>query len=208
MPNFTRASFVLSFALTLAACAKTDERATDTTSITTTSSTPASQQPEPVNTEPPPPTSTPATGWVVTPQGIGNLRAGMTVEEAQGEYPTFKVASSVDGSSCSYATLNGWPAGIGVMVDAGKVVRVEVRRGNFATSTGARIGDTEATIQSLYPGQVTISPHKYTDGHYLTVAPTAPADSAYRIIFETDGRRVLNYRAGVRPQVEYVEGCS
>jgi hypothetical protein len=132
----------------------------------------------------------------------------MTVAEAQVAYPTFKVAASVDGGSCSYAILNGWPAGIGVMVDAGKVVRVEVRRGNFATSTGARIGDTEQRIQSLYPGQVTVSPHKYTDGHYLTVTPTTEVDSANRIIFETDGRKVVNYRAGVRPQVEYVEGCS
>lgn len=132
----------------------------------------------------------------------------MTVAEAQAAYPTFKVASSHDGGPCSYATLNGWPAGIGVMVESGKVVRVEVRRGNFATSTGARIGDTEERIQSLYPGQVTVSPHKYTDGHYLAVVPTAEADSAYRIIFETDGRKVLRYHAGVRPQVEYVEGCS
>jgi hypothetical protein len=131
----------------------------------------------------------------------------MTVAEAQAEYPTFKVPSSPDGSACSYATLDGWPAGIGVMVDAGKVVRVEIRRGNFATSTGARIGDTEEKIESLYPGQVTVSPHKYTDGHYLTVTPTGD-DSANRIVFETDGRNVVNYRAGVRPQVEYVEGCS
>ena len=131
----------------------------------------------------------------------------MTVAEAQEEYPTFKAAPSHDGGSCTYATLDGWPAGIGVMVDAGKVVRVEVRRGNFATSTGARIGDTEEKIKGLYPGQVAVSPHKYTDGHYLTVTPTGD-DSANRIVFETDGRNVVNYRAGVRPQVEYVEGCA
>lgn len=207
MSNFTRASFALSFALALAACAKTDERSTDTTSITT-SSTPTTQQTEPVNTAPPPPPPAPTTSWVVTQYGIDNLRAGMTVAEAQAAYPTFKVLASHDGGACTYATLNGWPAGIGVMVESGRVVRVEVRRGNFATSTGARIGDTEERIQSLYPGQVTVSPHKYTDGHYLTVVPTAAADSAYRIIFETDGRKVLRYYAGVRPQVEYVEGCS
>ena len=210
MSNFTRASIALSFALALAACAKTNESSTDTTSITT-SSTPTTQQPEPSNPNPPlttPPSTPPATGWVVTPHGIANLRVGMTVAEAQAAYPTFKAAPSADGGSCTYATLDGWPAGIGVMIDAGKVVRVEIRRGNFATSTGARIGDTEEKIKSLYPGQVTVSPHKYTDGHYLTVAPTAEADSANRIIFETDGRNVVNYRAGVRPQVAYVEGCS
>jgi hypothetical protein len=204
LSNFIRAPFALSFALTLAACAKTDERSTDTTTITT-SSTPTAQQTEPANVAPPP---APTTSWVVTHYGIDNLRAGMTVAEAQSVYPTFKVLPSHDGGTCTYATLNGWPAGIGVMVDTGRVVRVEVRRGNFATSTGARIGDTEQRIQSLYPGQVTVSPHKYTDGHYLTVAPTAEADSAYRIIFETDGRKVVRYHAGVRPQVAYVEGCS
>ena len=210
MSNFTRASLALSFALASAACAKTNESTTDTTSITTTSSTPTTQQPEPANNNPqptPPATSPPATGWVVTPNGIGNLQVGMTVGEAQAAYPGFRAGSSPDGSACSYAVLNGFPAGIGVMVDAGKVARVEIRRGDFATSTGARIGDTEERIKSLYPGQVTVSPHKYTDGHYLTVTPTGD-DSANRIVFETDGRKVVNYRAGVRPQVEYVEGCS
>ncbi len=91
------------------------------------------------------------------------------------------------------------------MVEGGKVVRVEVWRGDIATSTGARIADSEATIKTLYPS-VTVSPHKYTPGgHYLTVAP---AGAASRIIFETDGKKVVNYRAGLRPQVEYVEGCS
>lgn len=132
----------------------------------------------------------------------------MTVAEARAVYPSFKIPPSRDSAACTYATMDGLPAGVGVMVEGGKVVRVEVRRGNIATSTGARIGDSEEKIKSLYPSQVTVSPHKYTDGHYLNVVPTSKADSSYRIIFETDGKKVLRYHAGVRPQVEYVEGCS
>jgi hypothetical protein len=87
------------------------------------------------------------------------------------------------------------------------LVRVEVRRGATATSAGARIGDSQDKIKALYPGQVSVS-HKYTTGdHYLTVVPPSSADATYRIIFETDGKRVVNYRAGLKPQVEYVEGC-
>jgi hypothetical protein len=124
----------------------------------------------------------------------------MTIAGAKGAYPSFTVA---DPSGCSYAKMNGLPAGVAVMVEAGKVARVEVRSGSVATSNGARIGDSEARIKSLYP-QVTVTPHKYdTAGHYLTVAPS----SNNRIIFETDGKRVVNYRAGVTPQVEYVERC-
>jgi hypothetical protein len=37
---------------------------------------------------------------------------------------------------------------------------------------------------------------------------TDPADSMLRIIFETDSGRVVRYRAGRRPPVDYVEGCS
>ena len=59
-----------------------------------------------------------------------------------------------------------------------------------------------------WPGQVKVTPHKYEDGHYLTVTPTAAADKQFRIVFETARGRVTRYRAGLMPSVEYVEGCS
>jgi len=40
----------------------------------------------------------------------------------------------------------------------------------------------------------------------VEVTPSS-ANATYRIIFETDGKRVVNYRAGLKPQVENVEGC-
>lgn len=185
--HFIRPSVAFSLALALAACAKADEHPVDSTSITTTS--------EPA-------------AWTVTERGIGNLRAGMTVAEVRAAVPAFSVAASRDSTACTYARTNGLPAGVMVMLEGGKVVRVEVRRGATATSTGARIGDSEDKIKALYPGQVSVSPHKYTTGgHYLTVVPPSSADATYRIIFETDGKRVVNYRAGLKPQVEYVEGC-
>ena len=73
---------------------------------------------------------------------------------------------------------------------------------------GARVGDSEDAVRKLYGSRVSVTPHKYTNGHYLTVTPMAPSDSQYRIIFETDGKRVTRYRAGRLPQVAYVEGCS
>lgn len=206
--NIIRPSAAFSLAFALAACAKSNERppdttAIDTTVITTSSSTGSSQQ-----AEPPGGVATPETAWAVTEHGIGKLRAGMTVGEARAVLPTFTVSDAGDGTACTYARVDGLPTGVGVMVEGGKVARVEVRRGNVATSAGARIGDSEERIKSLYPKQVSVSPHKYTDGHYLTVVPASKADSAYRIIFETDGKKVVNFRAGIRPQVEYVEGCS
>ena len=66
-------------------------------------------------------------------------------------------------------------------------------------ATGSREGQESQTslIRSrLVPG-----------GRYLTV-PSADGDPTHRVIFETNGTRVTRYRAGVRPAVEYVEGCA
>jgi hypothetical protein len=93
------------------------------------------------------------------------------------------------------------------MVEGGSIARVEVVSGTTATTEGARVGDSEDRIQQLYPGRVVTTPHKYTSGHYLTVKPIDAADSLNRLVFETDGHRVTEYRAGRLPQVEYVERC-
>ena len=94
------------------------------------------------------------------------------------------------------------------MLEGNRVVRIDVDSGAAATSEGARVGDAESRILGLYAGRVESGPHKYVSGgKYLTVRAANPADSAYRLIFETDGQKVTRYRAGQRPQVEYVEHC-
>lgn len=92
------------------------------------------------------------------------------------------------------------------MVERGRIARVDVDTAGVRTAAGAGIGDTEDDIQRLYRGRVIVTPQKYGEGHYLIVTPN-PADSSYAIVFETSGGKVTRYRAGSRPQVEYVEGC-
>jgi hypothetical protein len=52
---------------------------------------------------------------------------------------------------------------------------------------------------------VRVTPHAYTEGHYLTII--AP-DRKHGIVFETDGSRVTQYRAGRLVAIRYGEGCS
>jgi hypothetical protein len=146
--------------------------------------------------------------WTLADTGFGPITIGMTPEQAN---------SAVDGSltlpkglttdACDYAVPRGLE-GLAFMIEQGKVVRVEVRRPGIHTDQGASIGDSEARIYRLYSGHVRTSPHKYTAGHYLTVTPADTVAHPYRLIFETDGAVVKNFRGGVLPQVEYVEGCS
>mgnify|MGYP003578325924 CR=1 FL=1 len=61
-------------------------------------------------------------------------------------------------------------------------------------------------IAALYPGRVEERPHKYVEGaHYLRVTREG-SDAA--LLFETDPQgRVQEWRIGLPPQVDYVEGC-
>jgi hypothetical protein len=147
------------------------------------------------------------TDFVVTEQGLGPLRTGMTIAEATTALGgALVVPAEYDTTLCDYATWRGGPPGVHVMVDQGRIARVEVDSAGVATAAGARVGDSEDRIKSLYPGRVKVTPHKYEDGRYLIV--NGVGDSSVAIVFETSKGRVTKYRAGRRPAVEYVEGCS
>lgn len=149
-----------------------------------------------------------APALVVTEHGLGELRVGMSLAEARALPEGLVEPGRADSSGCHYVGWRGAPPGVRVMIDGGVVGRVDVDSTALATAAGARIGDSQARIDSLYAGRVAVTPHKYTSGRYLTVGAASPADSAYRIIFETDSAgSVLRYRAGSLPAVEYVEGC-
>ena len=143
--------------------------------------------------------------WTVTESGWGPIRAGMSVDKARaavgGDLP------EPANGQCDHVRPTRGPNGVLIMIVGGHVARVEVSDTTVATAAGARVGDTEARINALYPGRVQTGPHKYIDGHYLVVRRGAGADSVYRLVFETDGQRVTRYRGGRLPEVEWVEGC-
>lgn len=138
--------------------------------------------------------------------GIGPVKAGMSMDEARSVmHGEFDIPANL--GECGFIKPRSGPKGIIMMVEKGEISRVDVVSGStVATVEGAKIGDTEDRIKSLYPGQVEVQPHKYTDGHYLVVTPKNGGDN--RIVFETDGKKVLRYRSGRMPAVQYVEGCS
>ncbi len=208
---------LLSVALLATACSTnsdtrvdTASTASDTLAVAEPGDTARPTNPPAVVPAPPDSPSRPAPpAWTVTEFGIGALRAGMTIAEAARIVGGSFAARPGAAKTCGFAIWPEAPPGVLVMLDEGLVARVDVTRDSpIATSRGARIGDTEARIKELYKGRVTVSPHEYTDGHYLTVTPPAGQDRNYRLVFETDGNRVLRYRGGKLPQVGYVESCS
>ena len=143
--------------------------------------------------------------WVVDFQNYGPIPLGVAFEEAvTASAGLVQEPENLEG--CKTTGIAGGPEDVSLMVVDGRLVRVDVWNAGVRTREGAGIGDPEERIHQLYPGAVEIQPHKYTDGHYLVVTP--PTDSARRLIFETDGGVVRTYRAGVLPEVAWVEGCA
>jgi hypothetical protein len=115
------------------------------------------------------------------------------------------------GEECGYVTPSRAPRGMQFMVVRGRVARVDIgQESDVRTLSGAGVGDSEERVRSLYPGRIRTEPHPYTgpQGHELIFVPADSRDTAFALVFETDGERVVNYRAGIRPMVLWVEGCS
>jgi hypothetical protein len=147
--------------------------------------------------------------WEVSIRGYGPIESGMTLAEAEkaGGRP-FEKSDSLE-IGCHMIRLAGDSGKDPLfMVIDGRIARVDVTGPGIQTNHKVGVGDDEAKIAKVYPERVTVSPHKYTEGHYVTVGPRTKADSGFELVFETDSLRVTRYRAGRLPEVEYVEGCS
>lgn len=143
-----------------------------------------------------------ATNWKVTPTGIGTVSAGMALSEANsilGE--TLKPGSR----SCEMIRPTKAPGGVWLMVQNDTVMRVDIDSAYVTTAENVGIGDTEQVVKSTYAGRITTQPHKYQPGNYLMVSATG--DPRHKLIFETDGKVVIRFRAGRVPEVEWVERC-
>jgi hypothetical protein len=157
--------------------------------------------------------------------GIGPIRVGMTVAEAEttARVKLVEKGGRAGGGGCYYL----WPQKglqyLGLMAISNqenspidrtrdRIVRVDIFKGSsISTLSGAKIGDTEAQIMALYPGRIKVTSHQYTGpqgGHYLTYTPKDSSDKNFRIVFETLKGRVTQFRSGKLPEVAYVEGCA
>jgi hypothetical protein len=153
----------------------------------------------------------PAKTYRLSTNGIGLVKVGMTViqaEQASGWAFSTPSGGNRDGS-CFTVTTNSLPQSY-FMVINGKVARVAILNPQIMTLRGAKIGDSESRIKELYP-EIKVTPAPYMSSRgakYLTFYPKDREDRDYRLIFETYKGKVVVFRSGKVPAVEYIEGCA
>lgn len=112
--------------------------------------------------------------WVISPQGYGPVKIGMTGAQAAAALGMKLVPSDAEDGEVDPACHHlEAPAMVGedisFMVENGHIARVSVYRGPLASETdkGITLGSTEAAVIAAYGGVLEIRPAEYSDGHDL-----------------------------------------
>lgn len=147
--------------------------------------------------------------------GLGPVDIGMTPAEASAAAGVqIRIDPKTDlGTGCVYARADRGPDDRMFMVVDGRIVRIDIGgRGTPSqtrTVSGIRVGATEDDVKRTYPGRITVQPHEYVSGgHYLVYTPADPSLQHLRMLFETDGKVVTSFRAGLVNAVNATEGCA
>ena len=145
--------------------------------------------------------------WRATDTSVGPVVVGMTLAEANEVLAGLLASTEALDSNCDFVSPHGVAADVSYMVVDSEIARIDVRDSLVATAAGARVGDSEARLRTLYGKSLLVRPHHYLPaGHYLTVS-TPMGEDTLETVFETDGKRVTEYRVGRKPEVEWIEGC-
>jgi len=94
-----------------------------------------------------------------------------------------------------------------LMIEARKLVRYDVASARIVAPGGGRVGMTLGELQMLYPERGDVVPDKYDpQSRHLRVRPASEGQAIIDFTLAGDGR-VSQWRVGLPPQVDYVEGC-
>lgn len=214
---------LLASALALASCDRAPREATDSADAIASEAAPSAQgQPTPANaadevaprpapssdapTSPQPP-STPTDARL---DGFGPLRLGMTTAEAIAAWPGLYAdrPQRIAARDCDYAATPGAALPhFTLMFDDGRFVGYGGGNDDIAAPGGGKRGMREAALQALYGQALRPSPDRFVPGgKLLSLDASGVASSRLVFVLRPDGV-VGEWRVGLRPQVDYDEGC-
>lgn len=151
---------------------------------------------------------------ILTAEGWGPIRIGMTRAEvvaAAGEDANPDAVGGPEPEVCDQFRPEQAPEGLLVMVEDDRLTRITLSAGTgIKTERGFGVGDPADPIKAAYGAAAVVSPHEYSTApaEYITVWNTAPdAPDARGVVYEIgpDGR-VVHIHAGTS-SIQYVEGC-
>lgn len=156
-----------------------------------------------------PPEMAPAELQLARADGYGDLRLGMSAAQARTAWGGELDGQPGEAGGC-YVLKPRWAKGgtdFGLMFEADKLVRYDVRTAKETAPGGGKVGMDLVQLRALYAGRVEEQPHKYIEGGKILRISSGAAASGV-LVFEIDAAgKASAWRVGLPPQVDYVEGC-
>ena len=222
--NIRLASTVAALALVLAACSPSDPAAGDAVDATVAGTadapvgvaddTSADTVGSTAGADGPAPDAPPAAGPdpVIGFSGYRGAAFGSGADAVRAAHPgeLAAVPPPAAPDDCHYLLPSATPGAgypLAFMFEGGRFVRVDVATADLAAPGALSVGMSAAEVVAAFPDAES-RPHKYVEGgQYLVVTPAGGGDA--RLVFEVDPQGIVTeWRAGLQPQVHYVEGCS
>ncbi|MFV1989929.1 MAG: hypothetical protein ACC652_04225 [Acidimicrobiales bacterium] len=141
----------------------------------------------------------------ITTAGLGVIRIGMTPDEAEKAANDRQLRRDGGSDACYVSVLERSPGSISFIFSNGVFATVVVDDQSVATSSGARVGDSEQQILDLFGDKIVAT--DIPTGRNLTFVPSDPGFENDRVVFRTDGTAVVQIRAGTLPEVGAENGC-
>jgi hypothetical protein len=137
----------------------------------------------------------------ISTNGLGALKIGMTLEEAEEAVGRQLKVSYLNSRECGSANVSA-RLNVSILLTYDVVARIYTAHRKLRTTRGIHRGSTIAEIKEAYPGA-------RKRKHFYTGKPQYEYRVPGRkIIMETDGEQVTAISTGRLPEVNYVEGCA
>jgi hypothetical protein len=145
--------------------------------------------------------SSPLCAQTLKPEGYGKIRFGERLSAAEKRLGQ-RATPRPDPHACSIVRFKRYPR-VTFMVEEGRITRADAK-GIIPNSAGITANMQVEEALRHHP-HARLEPHKYDpDGKYLILRKGA----GKALVFETSKGKFKRVRAGVKPSVDYVEGCS
>ena len=144
-------------------------------------------------------------GERVTFDGVGRLRVGLTPWDALKGLDELVLGD--DGGQCTMVKLQSADCGLSVMLQSGRIARVDIDQGDYRTAEGIEIGSSEDELSRAYGAGLESVPNRYTRGAQDITVQKVVSGQRRSILFYVENGEVRSFRAGDAGAVALVEHC-
>tara|TARA_B100000686_G_C16779604_1_gene970925 strand:- start:2452 stop:2859 length:408 start_codon:yes stop_codon:yes gene_type:complete len=130
----------------------------------------------------------------------------MTITEAQQAAGTRFLPITPRGE-CFLAIPENAPNGITFWIVESTIERVDINTSVITTRSGAGVGKSEEQILNMFGERIEIQQLPNRTGNLLIYVPQDKSDRKFRVVFESDGEKIIRFWSGRLPWTEWLEKC-